>query len=56
MESINISNELQEEDIQNIYPNNYVDHLNNRNHPHLSIDSSMYREYIKNVVKEFIDV
>ena len=65
---LNISDELQEYRIRNIYPNNYIDHLNNRNHPsekntfqwlsdshpHLSIDSSMDREDIKNLVKEFI--
>ena len=71
---LNISDELQEERIKNIYPNNYVDHLQNRNHasekntfqwlrdsdgnlyhPHLSIDSSKDRDYIKNLVKEFIN-
>ena len=66
---LNISDELQEERIRNIYPNNYLDHLNNRNHPsekntfqwispehpHLSIDSSEDREVIKNLVKEFIN-
>ena len=65
---LNISDELQEYRIRNIYPNNYLDHLNNRNHPselntfqwlspghpHLSIDSSEDREVIKNLVKEFI--
>ena len=30
---MNISDELQEYRIRNIYPNNYLDHLNNRNHP-----------------------
>ena len=30
---LNISDELQEYRIRNIYPNNYLDHLNNRNHP-----------------------
>jgi len=77
---LNISGELQEERIKNIYPDNYIDHLQNRNHasenntfqwinvrdgvsvsnkeedqPHLSIDSSMDKEYIKNLVKEFIN-
>ena len=67
---LNISDELQEERIKNIYPLNYLDHLNNRNHPsekntfqwlspkhpHLSIDSSEDREVIKKIVREFIDV
>lgn len=67
---LNISDELQEYRIRNIYPNNYLDHLNNRNHPsekntfqwlnndhpHLSIDSSEDREIIKKIVREFIDV
>ena len=30
---LNISDELQEERIKNIYPLNYLDHLQNRNHP-----------------------
>jgi len=65
---LNISDELQEYRIRNIYPNNYEDHLNNRNHPsekntfqwlsqehpHLSIDSSEDRDYIKNLVKHFL--
>ena len=65
---LNISNELQEERIKKVYPNNYNDHLNNRNHPseknnfqwlnsdhpHLNIDSSEDIDYIKNLVKEFI--
>ena len=29
---LNISDELQESRIRNIYPNNYLDHLQNRNH------------------------
>ena len=67
---LNISDELQEYRIRNIYPNNYEDHLNNRNHaselnsfewlnndhPHLSIDSSEDREVIKNIVKGFINL
>ena len=67
---LNISDELQEERIKNIYPLNYFDHLNNRihpsekntfqwlnnDHPHLSIDSSEDREIIKKIVREFIDV
>lgn len=67
---LNISDELQEERIKMIYPDNYEDHLKNRghasekntfqwlsdNHPHLSIDSSEDREIIKNLVREFIDV
>ena len=76
---LNISDELQEYRIRNIYPNNYKDHLLARTHlselntfqwlsdsnsvsisnkeekhPHLSIDSSMDENYIKNVVREFI--
>ena len=80
---LNISDELQEERIKIVYPDNYEDHLKNRNHssekntfqwlsvsngvsvsnrvidgdekhPHLSIDSSMPVEDIKNLVKEFI--
>ena len=71
---LNISDELQEERIKMVYPDNFVDHLNNRNHPsekntfqwlentidgshpHLSIDSSMPIEDIKNLVKEFISL
>ena len=67
---LNISDELQEERIKNIYPNNYEDHLSARNHlselnkfnwlshdhPHLSIDSSTPVEDIKNLVKEFISL
>ena len=66
---LNISDELQEGRIKNIYPLNYLDHLNNRNHPsekntfqwlnndhpHLSIDSSEDREIIKKIVREFIN-
>ena len=65
---LNISDELQEYRIRNIYPLNYEDHLLarthlseknnfewlNSGHPHLSIDSSEDREVIENVVKEFI--
>ena len=65
---LNISDELQEERIKKVYPLNYVDHLLarthlselntfqwlNNDHPHLSIDSSMDENYIKNLVKEFI--
>lgn len=69
---LNISDELQERRIKQVYPDNYLDHLKNRNHasekntfqwlsdgdddnhPHLSIDSSEDRDYIKNIVKEFI--
>lgn len=67
---LNISDELQEYRIRNIYPNNYEDHLKNRDHaseknmfqwvssdhPHLSIDSSEDREVIKNLVREFINL
>lgn len=76
---LNVSPELQEERIKMVYPNNYKDHLKNRNHasekntfqwlsvsngvkntidgshPHLSIDSSMPVEDIKNLVKDFIN-
>jgi len=65
---LNISDELQEKRIKNIYPLNYKDHLNNRNHaselnsfewlnsdhPHLNIDSSNDIDYIKNLVRGFI--
>lgn len=65
---LNISNELQEERIKKVYPNNYNDHLLarthlseknnfqwlNSDHPHLNIDSSEDIDYIKNLVKEFI--
>ena len=54
--------------IKNIYPDNFEDHLLarthlseknnfewlNSDHPHLSIDTSEDRDYIKNLVKEFI--
>ena len=67
---LNISDELQESRIKMVYPLNYEDHLKNRNHasenntfqwlnnghPHLSIDSSMDKEYIKNLVREFINL
>ena len=63
---LNISDELQEQRIREIYPDNYEDHLKNRNHlselnefqwtddPHLSIDSSMNRDEIKQMINEFI--
>ena len=63
---LNISDELQEQRIKEIYPDNYEDHLKNRNHlselnefqwtddPHLSIDSSMNRDEIKQMINEFI--
>jgi dephospho-CoA kinase len=69
---LNISDELQEERIKSVYPDNYNDHLKNRNHaselnnfqwlsdgdgedhPHLSIDSSMDKEEIKKLIREFI--
>ena len=67
---LNISDGLQEYRIRNIYPNNYIDHLSARNHlselnkfdwilnehPHLSIDSSIPIEDIKNLVKDFINL
>ena len=67
---LNISDELQESRIKMVYPDNYEDHLKNRghasekntfqwlnnDHPHLSIDSSMDKEDINDVVKEFISL
>jgi len=64
---LNISDELQEQRLDELHPNNYKDHLKNRNHlselnkfqwqsdhPHLSIDSSIYPDNIKEIVEEFI--
>lgn len=65
---LTISDELQEKRIREIYPHNYEDHLNNRNHsselnqfnwihdnhPHLSIDTSMNIDDIKQLVISFI--
>tara|TARA_B100000900_G_scaffold101637_1_gene84199 strand:- start:1630 stop:2160 length:531 start_codon:yes stop_codon:yes gene_type:complete len=65
---LNISDELQGERIKMVYPDNYIDHFSARNHlselnkfdwilnehPHLSIDSSMPIEDIKNIVNKFI--
>ena len=65
---LKVSDELQEKRIKEIYPDNYEDHLKNRNHlseknhfdwinsehPHLSIDSSIYPDNMKEIIKEFI--
>ena len=66
---LNISDELQDKRIRNIYPHNYEDHLKNRNHlselnefkwssihPHLSIDSSKDQNDIKLIISEFINI
>jgi len=67
---LNISDELQEYRIRNIYPLNYLDHLLarthlsekntfqwlNNDHPHLIIDESEDREDIKNIVRGFINL
>ena len=64
-----VSPELQEERIKKIYPQNYQDHLNNRNHiseknefhwaenhlPHLIIDSSKSVQTIQNIILRFIN-
>lgn len=63
-----VSPEIQEERIKKIYPNNYQDHLNNRNHiseknefhwtenhlPDLIIDSSQSVQTIENIILQFI--
>ena len=55
-------------EIINVYPDNYMNHLSARNHlselnkfewlssdhPHLSIDSSIYPDNVKEIIKEFI--
>jgi dephospho-CoA kinase len=64
---LNISDDLQEKRIREIYPDNYEDHLSSRthlselnnfewlsDHPHLSIDSSEDVNEIKNTIKKFI--
>ena len=64
---LNISDELQEYRIRNIYPDNFEDHLLARthlseknnfewlsDHPHLSIDSSEDVNEIQNTIKKFI--
>ena len=66
---LTISPELQRHRIQQMYPNNYQDHLNNRNHiseqndfiwtenhlPDLIIDSSLSVQTIKNIITDFIN-
>ena len=64
---LTISDELQEQRIKEIYPDNYEDHLKNRNHesernsfewmnkdPHLIIDSSKTPNEIQNIINTFI--
>jgi len=65
---LNISDELQEIRIREIYPDNFEDHLSerthlseqntfqwlNEEHPHLSIDSSTDPDEIRNTIKKFI--
>ena len=65
---LNISDELQEKRIKEIYPDNYEDHLSARthlselnnfewltsDHPHLSIDSSKDQNDIKELITSFI--
>jgi dephospho-CoA kinase len=65
---LNLSDELQEKRIREVYPDNFEDHLINRTHlserntfqwlneehPHLSIDSSEDINEIKNIINSFI--
>jgi len=65
---LQVSDELQEQRIKEIYPDNYEDHFKNRNHlseknkflwvggagPDLVIDSSQDRDKIKQIINEFI--
>ena len=64
---LQVSDELQEKRIKEIYPHNYQDHLKNRNHlsernefqwitngPDLVIDSSQDRETIKQIINQLI--
>tara|TARA_B100001123_G_C15174951_1_gene972956 strand:- start:166 stop:693 length:528 start_codon:yes stop_codon:yes gene_type:complete len=64
---LQVSDELQEQRIRDIYPDNYEDHLKNRNHlsernefqwitngPDLVIDSSQDRDEIKQIINGFI--
>ena len=64
---LQVSDELQEQRIRDIYPDNYEDHLKNRNHlsernefqwitngPDLVIDSSQDREKIKQIINHLI--
>ena len=66
---LNISRELQEERIKNTYPENYEDHLKNRDHfseknefnfksgyPHLTINSDDYsKESLKKLIINFLE-
>jgi dephospho-CoA kinase len=65
---LNISDELQEKRIREVYPDNFEDHLSarthlseqnkfrwlNEGHPHLSIDTNEGQYDIKNIAKESI--
>lgn len=65
---LNVSPELQEKRIKEIYPHNFQDHLDNRNHisernefqwvenhpPDLIIDSSLSVQKIQNIINDFI--
>ncbi len=64
---LQVSDELQEQRIRDIYPDNYEDHLKNRNHlsernefqwitngPDLVIDSCQDRETIKQIINQLI--
>lgn len=66
---LQVSDELQEKRIRDIYPDNYEDHLKNRNHlsernefqwitngPDLVIDSSQDRETIKQIINQLISL
>ena len=65
---LTISDDLQEQRIKHIYPDNYQDHLKNRNHeseinsfiwknnePDLIIDSSKNLDKIKDIINTFIN-
>jgi len=64
---LDVSPELQEQRIKQMYPHNYQDHLDNRNHsselntfqwlnngPDLLIDSSLSVQMIQNIIRDFI--
>tara|TARA_B100001559_G_C16397600_1_gene574225 strand:+ start:526 stop:1077 length:552 start_codon:yes stop_codon:yes gene_type:complete len=65
-----VSPKIQEQRIKEIYPQNYQDHLNNRNHPselnifqwshnqgpHLFIDTSKSIDEIKITIQEFLNI
>ena len=64
---LHVSPELQEQRIKQMYPQNYQDHLDNRNHsselntfqwlnngPDLLIDSSLSVQMIQNIIRDFI--